>query len=527
MALNTDSERIRSGDTTWAPIRLRTEHLLVLAAMALGAVARIWLGLRTEVWLDEANSVLIALTPLREFAATLTPDSSPPFYYLLLKGWLLFVPLDPFWLRVPSLLAGCAAIPLTWWVGSKMDRPRTGMVGAWLLALDPLHMHYSQEIRMYAVLALLALVFYFSVFHVVRNRGAMLPGVLSGAALAYTHYYGLVLAGVGILVALLVMPSRRRKLALCGGWIALAFLPWLPVFLKQLVNPHHLAWILTFWEQYPGAAGIFRSLQAFLPGGMTYPFVPLMGLPYQGLVVAFGVFPFLLLAMKFGREKGRLSRPVALPLFVAVGTLLMVAFESYVGSPSYLAGRSDIVVLPLFLLALAAAVARLGPVGSGAFLTLWAALSVTQLWVSKEPLRQEGNVEMAAAVDSAGCTTLIATGYTYAPMVFYEMAEGRQTVVVPFPIDVGEHPGNMDPGDYTPEDLARDAHLLARAYPPGEGLCILSPGDVLSGALADAFLVGGGRVEERGVYFPSTMRGTPYVLTVFSGEGDPLSPGSR
>jgi hypothetical protein len=514
-----DAERAHFPDGRRSLLGLDREHLLVLAATAVGAAVRLWLGLRTEVWLDEANSVLIALAPLRELAATLAPDSSPPLYYLLLKGWLLFVPFDPLWLRVPSLLLGCAAVPVAWWVGSKMDRPRTGMVAAWLLAFNPLHAYYSEEIRMYAMLGLLALLFYFAVFFVLRTKGAVLPGVLSGAALAYTHYYGLVLAAVGILAAFLVMPTRRRKVALCGGWMALVFLPWLPVFLDQLHNPHHLAWILPFWAAYPRAAGIFRSLQAFLPGGMTYSFIPLRGLPYQVLVVAFGSIPFLFLATRAGRDKGNLPWAVALPLAIAGATLLVVVLESYVGSPSYLAGRSDVVVLPLFLLALAAAVGRLGPWGSRLFLGLWAALSLTQLWVSGDSLRQAGNAEMAAAVDSAGCTTLIATGYTYAPMVFYEMANKRYTVVAPFPIDVGEHPGNMDPQEYTQEHLARDARLLAHAYPPGEGMCILSPGDALSGPLADAFLAGEARAERRGTYFLSNGRGTPYVLTVFSGGG--------
>lgn len=505
-----------------APPRLlgiRTEHLLVLAATMAGLAVRLWVGLRTEVWLDEANSVLIALAPFRELAAVLAPDSSPPLYYLVLKVWLFFAPLDPFWLRIPSLILGCGAIPVAWWVGARMDRPRTGILVAWLLSFSPLHVHYSEEIRMYAMLALLALLFYFAVFHVLRGTGAILPGILSGAALAYTHYYGLVLAGVGILAAFVVMPGRRRKVALCGGWMALAFLPWVPVFLDQLGNPHHLSWIRPFWERYPGAVGIFRSLQAFLPGGMTYSFVPLDGFPYQALIVAFGAFPFLLLASRTAKAPRPLRWPVGLPLLVAGGTLLVVVLESYLGSPAYLPGRSDVVVLPLFLLALAAAVSRLGSRTAGVFVLGWISLGLGQLWMSQVSLRQEGNAEMAAAVDSAGCSTLIATGYTYAPMLFYQLVGGRGVVVAPFPIDVGEHPGNMDAESYTPADLARDAYLLSQAYPPGDGLCILSPGETLSGALAEAFPAGTGRAVERGVYVPSTMRGTPYVLTVFSGEG--------
>lgn len=518
MTLNAESEGTARGAGLRRPLfGLTVEHLLVLTATLIGLSVRLWLALRSEVWLDEANSVLIALSPLRDFAATLAPDSSPPFYYLMLKGWASLGPFTAFWFRVPSLLFGCATIPVAWWAGSRMDRPWTGVILAWLLSLHPLHVHYSEEIRMYSMLVLLGLLFFFAVFHHLRTTGAFLPAMVSGAALAYTHYYGLVLAGVGILTAFLVLTGRRRRVLFCAGGIGLAFLPWIPVFRGQLGNPHHVAWIRAFWDRYPEGAGILRSLQAFLPGGMTYSFVPLNGLPFQGLLVAFGILPFLVLALRTERRK--LLAPVGLPLIVGLGTLLVVIVESYVGTPVYLAGRSDVVVLPLVLLGLAMALARTGPWTRGPLLGIWVVLSAAGLGVSAESLRKVGNREMAAAVDSAGCSTLIATGYTYAPMVFYQMVEGKGTVVAPFPIDVGDHPGNMDPRSYTPADLARDAHLLARAYPPGAGLCILSIGESFSGPLADAYPAEGARARPRGVYFPSTMRGTPYLLTAFSGEG--------
>ena len=211
--------------------------------------------------------MLIALAPLRDLAATLGPDSSPPLYYLVLKVWAYLVPFDPFWLRVPSLVFGCATIPLIWMVGRTMDRGRTGVIAAWLLALSPLHAYYSEEIRMYAMLALLGLAFYFALFHLLKTTGRILPALLLGAALAYTHYYGLVFAGAGTLVALAVLREQRPRVLLCGLGIGAAFLPWLPVFLTQLDNPHHVNWIVDFWASYPRGFGVIRTVQAFMPGG--------------------------------------------------------------------------------------------------------------------------------------------------------------------------------------------------------------------------------------------------------------------
>jgi uncharacterized membrane protein len=84
-------------------------------------------------------------------------------------------PLDPIWLRVPSILFGSAAIPALPLVGRAMDRPRTGAIAAWLLALHPLHTYYSEEIRMYAMLVLLGLAFYYAVFHLLRQGGGDVP----------------------------------------------------------------------------------------------------------------------------------------------------------------------------------------------------------------------------------------------------------------------------------------------------------------------------------------------------------------
>ncbi|MGI9626788.1 MAG: glycosyltransferase family 39 protein, partial [Longimicrobiales bacterium] len=308
--------------------RGRSEHTWIALAIALGLIVRVGVALNSQVWLDEANSVLIALSPLSDFGAVFAPDSSPPLYYIVLKLWAFVAPIDPFWLRVPSILFGVATIPVLWMVGRAMDRPETGVVAAWLVALHPLHVYYSEEIRMYSMLVLLGLLFYYGLFHRLKEDGNSVPAILASIALSYTHYYGLVLVGVGFTIALLAYPTRRRAVAVAGAVVGIAFLPWVPVFIAQMNNPHHVAWIGSFWESYPKGWGVLRTAMAFVPGGMQYDYVPLSGSAPQHVLPVLVLGPFALLVL---RKEGRdfLARRW-LPLGVAGAVLVVLAGWSYV-----------------------------------------------------------------------------------------------------------------------------------------------------------------------------------------------------
>ena len=401
--------------------RQRADVALVLAGTLVALALRVWLAARSQVWLDEANSVLLALTPVTELSGALAEDSSPPLYYLLLKLWAALTSLDPLWLRVPSIAFGCAAVPAVWWVGRRMDRARTGLLAAWLIALSPLHAYYSEEIRMYAMLVLLGLGFYAAVFEVLRRTGRVLPAAVAGICLVYTHYYGLVFVGAVLLVALLGMRERWRKLVLCGGAVAVALLPWLPVFLRQLANPHHVSWIQTYWDQYPRGMGVVRTIQAFTPGGLKYTLMPLQGVDWQWPIAILLIAPFVALAAGVRRREG--FRAIAVPSLVIAVMLGALAMRSYTGTPIYLAGRSDVVLLPLFLIVLAGTLARLGSRTQIAFVVAWGVLAALEVNRSADILRKPGNVEMQAALDAAGCETIVATGLTYASLTYYEMLQ--------------------------------------------------------------------------------------------------------
>ena len=60
-------------------------------------------------------------------------------------------------LRLPSLLAGVAAIPLTYLLGARTIGRPAAVVGATLVALSPFQILFSTEARSFALLMLLTL----------------------------------------------------------------------------------------------------------------------------------------------------------------------------------------------------------------------------------------------------------------------------------------------------------------------------------------------------------------------------------
>jgi hypothetical protein len=127
-------------DSVWAP-------MLIGAAIRLSGLDRL------SFWLDETTSVRIARQP---FAAIWQDvgDTHPPLYHLLLHAWLLGGTSEA-WVRLLSALLGIATIPALYALGRVLVGRRVALGAAWLLALLPWHIWYSQEARMYAAVGLL------------------------------------------------------------------------------------------------------------------------------------------------------------------------------------------------------------------------------------------------------------------------------------------------------------------------------------------------------------------------------------
>jgi hypothetical protein len=206
-----------------------------LALTLLGFALRL-LHLSTlgDLEFDEIVSVrYAALAPdelLRRLSAAVFEH--PPLFYLLLGGWRGLAGGSDMLARFLSILPGTLTIPLVYAAGRRLFGARAGLVAALLVAVSPLPVFYSREVRMYGLVACLALAsFWLCLRALGRPRGAgnwAAYGLLAGGA-ALVHYAGLLVLLAQPAVVLLAGGTARhrlRPLLVAAGVVALGAAAW-------------------------------------------------------------------------------------------------------------------------------------------------------------------------------------------------------------------------------------------------------------------------------------------------------------
>ena len=149
-------------------------------------------------------------------------EDTPPLFFVL--AWAAAKAGDPtLWLRVPSLVLGTAAIPLTYLIGLRTVGRAGALIGAALLALAPFAVFYAGEARAYAALVFFVALSTLALLRVVEGgrRGWWL--VLAGAVAAalMTHYTALFVVAAQAGWALWRAPALRRRLLVAHALAAL------------------------------------------------------------------------------------------------------------------------------------------------------------------------------------------------------------------------------------------------------------------------------------------------------------------
>lgn len=242
---------------TWLPL------LIAILILWLATGLR-FLGLDAQsFWNDEGNSARLSERSLSLIIEGTASDIHPPLYYISLRGWRELLGESEFGLRSFSAFAGILTVAATLALGrlffTQRDRKaglRFILIAAFLAAINPTLIYYSQETRMYAILALLAavsMIFLWRWLNAERSNIWAVAYVFTATAGNYTHYFFpaiLVLHNLIVLLWLLrafgnfafdphllrqKRPLRKTILHWLGmmALIFLLYLPWLPIFLRQ------------------------------------------------------------------------------------------------------------------------------------------------------------------------------------------------------------------------------------------------------------------------------------------------------
>jgi hypothetical protein len=195
-------------------------------------------------WYDEAFTPVHVLHA--GLGATLKSvvhsENTPPLWYLLAWVDARVLGDGALALRLPSALAGIATVPVVWALGSELAGRRAALIGAALVAVNPLFVWYSQEARAYGLFvfsAALAMLCFARLLHQPSGTRAALFA-LSGALALLSHYFAAFLL-VPMALWLLRERAVRRAVLPAIGALALVGLALLPLISAQ--GGHGTQWI--------------------------------------------------------------------------------------------------------------------------------------------------------------------------------------------------------------------------------------------------------------------------------------------
>jgi mannosyltransferase len=208
-------------------------------------------------------------------------ENSPPLFFVL--AWLSAKLGDPSeWIRLPSVLLGSAAVPVTYLLGRESVGRVAGLIGAGIMALAPFAVFYGVEARPYGTIMFLVALSTLALLRATRPgapAGWWVLYTLSAAAAVYSHYTSIFVLGAQALWSLWLSRQRIRTAVFANLGIGLLYLPWLPH-----VRGKALAVIGAL---YP--LGVHRVLTDLLRPIPGHPAAPLHAIPTIAGLVAFAV----------------------------------------------------------------------------------------------------------------------------------------------------------------------------------------------------------------------------------------------
>jgi uncharacterized membrane protein len=272
-----------------------------------------------------------------------------PLHPLVLHLWLsAWGPSD---LAGRSFSVGCgvATVAVVFLIGRHAFDQRTGCWAAWLAAVCPPLVYYSQEARMYAWLVLLASASWlvFLSFRRAAGPARCLGNGLLLASVAYSHPLGLFLIAAHGLAYVLVRPALvlpLRRWMLIQAALALAILPWLGRYLD-----HGTDYIM---PRYPIRFLLAVPLEYI--GGNSLVLLACLALVGVGLL---SVEPL------DGRRRLVIVDPVANLVVITWATVppVLMYVYSHLAQPIFGPARYHLFIAPAYLILVAHGLTRLPP----------------------------------------------------------------------------------------------------------------------------------------------------------------------
>ncbi len=223
--------------------RVRREWMILAAIIFIAALMRfVRLG-HQSFWVDEILTIGSYASPPAPISywRKILWDMHGPLYSLVMHFWSIAGKSEA-WLRTPGAIAGVLSVFFIYrWV-RMIATGTVALTAAWILALNPLHIYYSQELRFYSLLILfvtLSMIAFRGFLERPGRRSGIILGITLGLA-CLSHFMALFLCA-GLLVFILVtgkVKGDHLRYGLVAALITFAMVsPWIYreiYFLRQI-----------------------------------------------------------------------------------------------------------------------------------------------------------------------------------------------------------------------------------------------------------------------------------------------------
>lgn len=258
-------------------------------------------ALNQSLWLDEAITAIVLRNLnygaiVTQFSPT---DFHPPLFYLVLKAWSQLFGTSEIALRSFSVVLSLIGVGLAYQIAKERINQTVGLIAALFLATGPLYVYYAMEARMYALETTLVLLSVWLFLRLIDKPTLRLWSLftLANIAIVYTDY----LPTFVFLVYFIWLLIRKRQLVIpfIGSMIAvaLAFAPFLPIFVKQLAFGGQAT--NSLWATVLGMLSIkaialvwvkFAIGRIAFENNLAYGLFVLIPTIAYGLLIAFSIF---------------------------------------------------------------------------------------------------------------------------------------------------------------------------------------------------------------------------------------------
>ncbi len=361
-------------------------------------------------WLDEGASLMFAKLSIPQLFESIKTDFHPPIFYGLLHFCLPLAGKSEWLIRLPFILFSTATIPALYYLcrtvfGQKSKIP---LLSAVFLALNPLHIYYSQELRMYSLATLLVIL---SWYFLVR-KNYFLAGVFN--LLGFFTFYGVIFNIVSQMLFLFFGKSKRKYLDITSTILptVLFFILWWPIFSTQLGNGHYLQNILPGWQALSGALtlkSLFLIPLKFIFGRISFQ-------PQNLYLMVGGVMTLLFFLISYNSFRDKKARlfwfALLTPLILATVVSLKTPLLGY---------WRFIFVLPFFMVILAAGIEDMPRIifwGTAIWVCGVFLFSNLYFWHNPRFHREDWR-GLAAFVGNKKASLFLAFPYRFAPLNFY------------------------------------------------------------------------------------------------------------